>query len=112
MQIQRITRKDGVKRRRVPGVGATPVRCTCRVGSAALVAPTPGNGTYQPWTESGARFSPGQYQVGSSSGTLLDRNKYQNKSTSSTCKGPEQARRLCRHNSQRGRECGRKGIDR
>jgi len=48
-------RADGVKGRYVPGVGATPVRCTCRVGSAALVAPTPGTSTYQPeyqpWTE-------------------------------------------------------------
>jgi len=32
MQTQRITRKDGVKERYVPGVGATPVRCTFRVG--------------------------------------------------------------------------------
>ena len=42
----------------MPGVGATPVRCTCRVGSAALVAPTPGTRTYQSWTKSGPESVP------------------------------------------------------
>jgi hypothetical protein len=41
----------GVREKCKPGVGATPVRCTYRVGSAALVAPTPGPGTDQLWTE-------------------------------------------------------------
>ncbi len=93
MRIQQVTRKDGVKGRYVPGVGATQVLRTFRVGSAALVAPTPGTGTYRPWTELGTRFSPGQYQVGSSFGTSLDRNEYQNQPTSSTCKGPERVHR-------------------
>lgn len=42
MQTQRVTRVGGVRERYVPGVGATPALRTCRVGSAALVAPTPG----------------------------------------------------------------------
>jgi hypothetical protein len=41
MQVQRVTPKDGVEGRYVPGVGATPVLRTSRVGSAALVAPAP-----------------------------------------------------------------------
>ena len=45
MQIQHLTRADGVTGRYVPGVGATPVLRTSRVGSAALVAPTPGTST-------------------------------------------------------------------
>ena len=43
------------------GGGSDPGFAACRVGSAALVAPTPGTGTYQPWTELGTQFSPGQY---------------------------------------------------
>jgi hypothetical protein len=56
--------------------GSDPGFAACRVGYAALVAPTPGTGTYQPWTELGTRFSPGQYQVGSRFGTSPDRSKY------------------------------------
>ena len=55
MRVQRVTRVDGVKGRYVAGVGATPVRCTYRVGSAALVAPTPG--TPGIWKISGADIS-------------------------------------------------------
>ena len=62
MRIQRVTRRDGVKGRYVPGVGATPGLQPSRVGSAALVAPTPGTGTYQPtyqpWTRSGPESVP------------------------------------------------------
>jgi hypothetical protein len=76
MQIQQVTREGGVKRRYVPGVGATPVLRTSRVGSAALVAPTPGICAYRLWTELGTRFSPGQYQVGSRFGTSPARSKY------------------------------------
>ncbi len=37
----------GVTDRGVAGVGATPVRCTYRVGFAALVAPTPATPSIQ-----------------------------------------------------------------
>jgi hypothetical protein len=42
MRIQRVMEIRGVREKYVPGAGATPSRCDCRVGSAALVAPTPG----------------------------------------------------------------------
>jgi hypothetical protein len=41
MRIQQVTKSDGVRERCIAGVGATPVLRTFRVGSAALVAPTP-----------------------------------------------------------------------
>ena len=47
MKNQQPIQIAGVKERCVVGVGATPVRCTCRVGSAALVAPTPATSTIQ-----------------------------------------------------------------
>jgi hypothetical protein len=58
MRIQQVTQKDGVKGRCVPGVGATPVLRTSRVGSAALVAPTPGIGTYQSRCKSRTKAGP------------------------------------------------------
>ncbi len=42
MRVQRVRQVDGVRKGCVPGAGATPVLRTSRVGSAALVAPTPG----------------------------------------------------------------------
>lgn len=42
MKNQPSTQIAGVREKCMPGVGATPVRRTCRVGFAALVAPTPG----------------------------------------------------------------------
>jgi hypothetical protein len=47
MRIQQVRRVDGVREGCVPGAGATPVRCTSRIGSAALVAPTPGTSSIQ-----------------------------------------------------------------
>ena len=41
MKNQNPAQMDGVRERYVPGAGATPVLRTSRVGSAALVAPTP-----------------------------------------------------------------------
>ena len=41
MMLQRVARTGGVRKRCRRGVGATPVLRTSRVGSAALVAPTP-----------------------------------------------------------------------
>ncbi len=41
MPIERVTQVGRVRERYVPGVGATPVLRTSRVGSAALVAPAP-----------------------------------------------------------------------
>jgi hypothetical protein len=40
MRFQLVPRIGGVRDRYAPGVGATPVLRTSRVGSAALVAPT------------------------------------------------------------------------
>jgi len=51
MQIQQLASKCGVMKKCMPGVGATPVLRTSRVGSAALVAPTPGPGTDHLWTQ-------------------------------------------------------------
>jgi hypothetical protein len=42
MPIERVTQVGWVRERYVPGVGATPVLHTYRVGYAALVAPAPG----------------------------------------------------------------------
>jgi len=65
MRMQRVTREDGVKGGYVAGVGATPVLRTSRVGSAALVAPTPATSMYQTQTESGPESVP-----------TLDRSEY------------------------------------
>lgn len=51
MKNQPSTQIAGVREKCMPGVGATPVRCTYRVGCAALVTPTPGPGTDQLWTK-------------------------------------------------------------
>jgi len=58
MKNQKPAQIDGVTERYVPGVGATPVLRTFRVGYAALVAPTPGTGRYQPRTASGPESVP------------------------------------------------------
>jgi hypothetical protein len=67
MKNQKLAQIDGVTERYVPGVGATPVLRTFRVGYAALVAPTPGTGRYQPkyqpWTVSGPESVPAWTEV-------------------------------------------------
>jgi hypothetical protein len=67
MKNQNLAQIDGVTEMYVPGVGATPVLRTSRVGYAALVAPTPGTGRYQPkyqpWTVSGPESVPAWTEV-------------------------------------------------
>jgi hypothetical protein len=86
MIMQEVNQLSGVRERCMPGVGATPALQPAASALPRWSLPPPGTGTYQPWTELGTRFSPGQNRVGSSSGTSLDRSEYQNQPTSSTCK--------------------------
>ena len=72
MRIQRVMQKGGVREEYVPGVGATPLLRSSRIGYAALVAPTLGTVGIQKISDmdislSCAGYKPDQFSIHRSS---------------------------------------------
>ena len=102
MKIEQFRQRAGVTEKYVPGAGATPVQWTCRVGSAALVAPASSSAQ--------ASYRQNQEHVQARVGTDSGRNEYRTSSVLGTGAGPEPVPELTQGKYQHRPLSGQRGT--